>query len=155
MCIPNGAIILISTTDATETRLPSANGIKFTWIWCKRLFFLRSGSEGADHKEEFRLWLLDWKAHKYLLISYGIWYDWSWSFVGLWQFLRLFLRKMYRVIPGGSLRDEFRFLKFELHGFAISCIWGRPENKKRPTSQTTWDKKGRAVVSQMGRCRSI
>ena len=57
---------------------------------------------------------------------------------------------MNRVIPGGSLRDEFRFLKFEFHGFAISCIRGRPGNNNRSTSQAILDKQGGVVVSQMG-----
>ena len=56
---------------------------------------------------------------------------------------------MNRVIPGGSLGDEFRFLKLELHRFAISCIRGRPGNNKRSASQAISDKKGRAVISQM------
>ena len=94
-------------------------------------------------------------SYKYLLISYSIWNNGSWSLVGLWQFLRLFLRKMNCVISGGSLGDEFRFLKFEFHGFAISCIRGRPGNKKRSASQAISGEKGRAVVSQMGRGRLI
>ena len=118
-------------------------------------FFLRSESEGADRQEVFRLLTLDWEAYKYSLISYGIWYNGSWSLVGLWQFLRLFLRKMNCVISGSSLRDEFRFLKFEFHGFAISCIRRRPGNKKGSASQAISGKKGRAVVSQMGRGRLI